>query len=154
MDGTFSVAPRLFYHLYTLHICFRGFFLPLIYALLPDNTKDTYYDMFSIIKRKMANLDLQFNPTTMMSDLEIGMISTLRLHFPNTELKGCNFHFSQAIWRQTQQLGLTVSYHENSNIHRTPCYSGIHTPCSCVFGPSWRNFGDIELKLCICFKRP
>ena len=118
MDGTFSVASRLFYQLYTLHICFRGFFLPLIYALLPDKTKDTYYDMFSIIKRKMANLDLQFNPTTMMSDFEIGMISTLRLHFPNTELKGCNFHFSQAIWRQTQQLGLTVSYHENSNIRR------------------------------------
>ena len=118
MDGTFSVAPRLFYQLYTLHICFRGFFLPLIYALLPDKTKDTYYDMFSIIKRKMANLDLQFNPTAMMSDFEIGMISTLRLHFPNTELKGCNFHFSQAIWRQTQQLGLTVSYHENINIRR------------------------------------
>ena len=29
-------------------------------------------------------------------------------------------------------------------------YSDIHTPCPCVFLPSWRNLGNIVLKFCIC----
>ena len=29
------------------------------------------------------------------------------------------------------------------------CYSGIHTPCPCVFWPSRHNIRDIELKFCI-----
>ena len=28
-------------------------------------------------------------------------------------------------------------------------YSGIHTPCPCGYLPSWRNFEDSVLKLCI-----
>ena len=27
--------------------------------------------------------------------------------------------------------------------------SYIHTPCPCVFGPCWCNFGDTVLKRCI-----
>ena len=32
--------------------------------------------------------------------------------FPNTTIKGCAFHFSQAIWRKTQELGLATTYTE------------------------------------------
>ena len=118
MDGTFAVTPRLFYQLYTLHICFRGFFLPLIYALLPNKTGDTYYDMIQTLKRKMAQLDLAFNPTTVMIEFETGMIPKLHLHFPTTSIKGCNFHFTQAIWRQAQHLGLTRAYHDSKYIRK------------------------------------
>lgn len=38
VDGTFDVAPELFYQLFTLHVFVKGKNLPCIYALLPDKT--------------------------------------------------------------------------------------------------------------------
>ena len=112
MDGTFKVAPALFMQLFSLHIIFRGFFLPLVYALLPSKSSETYYSFFEILKRKMATLNLVFNPDTFMLDYESGILPTLRLHFPTSTIKGCNFHFSQAVWRRVQNLGLSNQYEE------------------------------------------
>ena len=60
---------------------------------------------------------LAFNPTTIMLDFETGMIPKLRLHFPTTSIKGCNYHFTLAVWRQAQHLGLRA-YHGNKYIRK------------------------------------
>ena len=52
MDGTFKVAPALFMQLFSLHIIFRGFFLPLVYALLQSKSSETYYSLFEILKER------------------------------------------------------------------------------------------------------
>ena len=38
--------------------------------------------------------------------------------FPNTIIKGCAFHFSQALWRKTQELGLATTYTERGVEYR------------------------------------
>ena len=41
-DGTFYVAPKLFFQSFTVHAVIDRKCLPLIYALLSDKTQDTY----------------------------------------------------------------------------------------------------------------
>jgi hypothetical protein len=47
MDSTFKISPPQFTQLFTLHIIYMGFFIPVVYALLKDKSSDTYYQMFS-----------------------------------------------------------------------------------------------------------
>ncbi|CAK9292195.1 unnamed protein product [Gordionus sp. m RMFG-2023] len=61
MDGTFHEAPTLFYQLYTLHVMYEGVMIPIIYALLPDKTKENIR-LFQIITNFCAERQITFNP--------------------------------------------------------------------------------------------
>ena len=106
----FKIAPQQFTQLFTLHIIYMGFFIHVVYALLKDKSAETYYQMFATLRRKLAALNLIFNPTSQMIDFETGILPTLAQHFPNSTVKGCNFHFCQAVWRKVQNLGLVPHY--------------------------------------------
>ena len=49
-------------------------------------------------------------------DYERAMWDTASFVFPNTTRQCCTFHFSQAIWRKGQDLGLVVPYRNNDGI--------------------------------------
>ena len=38
--------------------------------------------------------------------------------FPHAVLKGCHFRFTQAIWRNIQEQGLSAEYKANSNLRK------------------------------------
>lgn len=42
-------------------------------------------------------------PTTVMSDFEMAAISAFKKEFPETEVKGCFFHFCKALYRKIQE---------------------------------------------------
>ena len=48
-----------------------------------------------------------------MNDFEQGAIGAFTEEFPGIEVKGCHFHFTQAIWRRIQEIGLITVYKEN-----------------------------------------
>jgi hypothetical protein len=58
-------------------------------------------------------------------DFEAAAFNAVRNCFPNAQVKGCFFHFGQAIWRRVQRLGLVSLYNEaghfadliNMNLH-------------------------------------
>ena len=50
-DGTFSVAPDLFYQVYTNHGVIENAVIPLVYALLPNKTQDTYEKLFGCLEQ-------------------------------------------------------------------------------------------------------
>ena len=77
MDGTFKAAPRLFTQLFTLHGVFREHVVPLIFCLLPDKQRQTYYDIFGVLKRHLAIDDQELEPPTIISDFESGTLSNL-----------------------------------------------------------------------------
>ncbi|XP_065323562.1 uncharacterized protein LOC135930664 [Gordionus sp. m RMFG-2023] len=118
MDGTFYVVPRLFYPLYTIHVLYRETMIPIIYALLSDKTRATYIELFQIILRCCGENNIMFNPRYGQTDYEAAAISALRFVFPTMVIKGCFFHFSQAIWRKCQGLGLTKEYRDNTTVHK------------------------------------
>lgn len=42
----------------------------------------------------------------------------IRNEFPNTIIKGCAFHFGQAVWRKVQELGLRTTYSKRGPEYR------------------------------------
>ena len=66
--------------------------------------------------QKCAELHIEFNPTTIMSDFEFAIIQAVQLTFPLTTLKGCYFHFCQCLTRKVQTLRLQVQYINNPDV--------------------------------------
>lgn len=50
------------------------------------------------------------NPKHVMVDFEAAAIRAISIEFPETEVHGCFFHFTQCIWRNIQRLGLATKY--------------------------------------------
>jgi len=110
VDGTFKVCPKQYSQLFTIHGVVESLVVPLVYALLPDKCRSTYFNLLTLIRTSIGNLGLALNPEVIVSDFEFGELEALRQHFPNARLVGCYFHFCQAVWRKVQELGLAVRY--------------------------------------------
>ena len=50
-DRTFSVAPDVFYQVYTIHGVIENAVIPLVYALLPNKTQNTYENIFGCLEQ-------------------------------------------------------------------------------------------------------
>lgn len=100
--------------------------IPVVYALLPDKKEETYRNLFSILKTTVPD----FKPSEFHIDFEKACITGFLNVFPEAEIKGYNFHFNQALWRKTQELGLVVDYRERENIrnHLRMCAALVHLP--------------------------
>jgi len=61
-------------------------------------------------------LRLRLAPDTIQTDFEQAAIRAVQLEFPDTEVKGCFFHFTQALWRKIQDIGLAVPYKEDDAV--------------------------------------
>ena len=103
-DGTFKRCPGLFAQMYTIHsMPFDGFMLPLVYALLPSKTNLVYRRLLTII----LNSCMRFNQPNIQEihiDFEESMRQAINYTFPLAAVKGCNFHFTQCIYRKVQEL--------------------------------------------------
>ncbi|XP_041377271.1 uncharacterized protein LOC121389688 [Gigantopelta aegis] len=114
MDGTFSSCPALWNQLYIIHAMDGTTMYPLVFALLPDKQRITYIRLFSLLKNEVQQLLNQpLAPSKVQTDFEMAAIQAVETEFPQAEVKGCFFHFTQAIWRKTQELGLAVLYKED-----------------------------------------
>ena len=56
-----------------------------------------------------------------MVDYEIGLWQDLRNVLPNVILKGCSFHWGQAVWNKCQKLGLQEPYGSNETARNFVC---------------------------------
>ena len=118
VDGTFKADPPLYRQLLTIHGLYCRHTMPLVYCLLADKKRESYYDCLDHVKRRMVTLDIVFNPPKILCDFEVGLISALRSQFPNASTKGCYFHHTKAIWAKVQDLGLVTEYNTNREIRQ------------------------------------
>ena len=83
--------------------------------------------MFATLRRRMATFNLIFNPLTLVLDFESRIPPSLQ-HFPNSSIKGCNFHFTQAVWRKvvTRFISSLQDRHPKKN-HQIVDGTTIHT---------------------------
>ena len=112
LDGTFKSCPSPFAQLYSIHTyssVLNGT-LPLLYTLLPNKTKNVYTLFLNELRTAAINNDLVLNPKYVTVDFEQAVIRSLKNVFPNTLVKGCNFHYNQCIFRKIQELGLQSDY--------------------------------------------
>lgn len=55
-------------------------------------------------------MNFELNPKIVLSDFEIAFMSAARDMFPNSNIKGCHFHLTQAIYMQVILKGLKYQY--------------------------------------------
>ena len=114
-DRTFSVAPVVFYQVYTIHGVTENAVIPLVYALLPNKTQDTYEKLFGCLEQIGKKVVIDF---------EAAVRNAIRKMQSDIENQFCFFfHLGQGIWRNVQQLRFTRKYMDDDefqlNVKRT-----------------------------------
>ncbi|XP_074596411.1 uncharacterized protein LOC141851568 [Brevipalpus obovatus] len=118
MDRTFRVSPLLFTQKYTLHGQYCGGIFCFMYLLLPNKRRDTYEEVLRLIKDSARRLGKVFSPMRFILDFEHAMVLALRSKFPLAVIKGCLSHFTKAIWRNCQKIGLATHYANDQSARR------------------------------------
>ena len=113
-DGTFKIAPSIFYQLYTIHALVHGNLVPCVYALLPDKREETYRDMLTALTRIQPLLQ----PVSCLIDFELASKNAFLHMFPGVEIIGCFFHLGQSLWRKVVAEGLQNVYITDETIRK------------------------------------
>lgn len=114
VDGTFSVAPKTFSQIYTIHALLQDEAIPLIYVFLTNKQEESYIRLFGILSQIEPNL----SPASIICDFELAAINAIKRVFPRTEIVCCFFHLSQNLWKKIQQSRLTDQYAKNEDTRR------------------------------------
>ena len=85
MDGTFKATPRIYAQLYSIHGLYHEHFVPLVYALLSDTQRSSYHELFDIVQRELAEMDLVWDPDRIMSDFEPGLFPVCAIISPRLD---------------------------------------------------------------------
>ena len=88
-----------------------GYHLPLTYGLLSEKTQAHYTALFQAIEDFGP-----FTPLTIHCDFESAIHNVVRSVWPQTNVKGCYFHFKQALFSNLQTSALATEY----NVRESP----------------------------------
>ncbi|CAF1249125.1 unnamed protein product [Adineta steineri] len=115
-DGTFYTSPSIFYQIYSIHTFDEGLSTPCVFALLPDKFESTYLDLFSILIKKIMEISNIIRLECITIDYELAVKNVFCKHFPHVEVKGCLFHYGQALFRKFVSLNLTTPFKEDESL--------------------------------------
>ncbi|CAF3709276.1 unnamed protein product [Rotaria socialis] len=94
----------------------REMTFPCVFDLLPNRLKTTYHFMFQELKSIAMQMQLNFTPKSIMSDFEPALIIVIAAEFVGAKHSSCYFHFTQAVYRAVQRVGLSTSYNNDNDI--------------------------------------
>ncbi|XP_018496149.1 uncharacterized protein LOC100905603 [Galendromus occidentalis] len=109
VDGTFSLAPKLFQQVFAVLAERSGFVVPVCYALLPNKSQATYTRMVELLHQEWP----QFNPMQISVDFELALVNGFRSVFPNAEINGCLFHLVKNMKAKLGDIGLIQRYNRD-----------------------------------------
>ena len=120
VDGTFKVVRAPFVQLFSIHAFIRQGDnlkqIPLVYFLMSGKSSKDYEAIFTALLRLLPRRNLGVKTITL--DFEAATWTALRKVLPSVSLRGCLFHWNQAIWRYIQQLGLVNSYMKKNSAYK------------------------------------
>ena len=94
--GTFYTSPSIFYQIYSIHVFDEGLSTPCVYALLADKSEATYYDLFSILMKKIIETSNIIQLESITIDFELAVKNTFYKHFSNVKVSKyfsiCNYY--------------------------------------------------------------
>ncbi|CAF3717843.1 unnamed protein product [Rotaria socialis] len=102
VDGTFKVTPSIFYQLYAMHVVYGNVVLPVVFALLPNKTQQTYRRLID----KLSKICPLWSPKFIMMDFDLASINAFGDKFVTTTNRSiisvCFFHLQNSIQRKLQ----------------------------------------------------
>ena len=119
IDATFKSVGAPFTQLWSIHAfitqgdCMKQ--VPLVYVIMSGKSQQDYTAVLQSLKGHFATTPAL---TTAIMDFEVVVWNAMKDVFPDVQLCGCGFHWSQALWWHIQDLGLASSYMENGMTHK------------------------------------
>lgn len=111
MDGTFKIAPLLFQQIYIIMAEKYDGVHPVLYSLLPNKRRETYYKLFRMVKQLASDA----NPESVSCDFELAAIQAIKDVFTSVHIHGCFFHLSQNMQRHLSNIGLRQAYNNDTD---------------------------------------
>ena len=119
VDGTFKFVKALFKQLFSIHAMVRSnedvLQVPLACILMSRRQACDYQ---LILEAIVASFAAPPRLKRVILDFEAAIWVAMETVFPNAELRGCSFHFTQAIYRKVQNLGLQSAYQGEQSVCR------------------------------------
>ena len=114
-DGTFKVAPYLWYQVFIMHASVGpNSVVPCLFALLPDKQRRSYDDLFSCLKIAIEKRELELSASIFISDFETNIRTSFMNYFPSIKCQGCFYHYGKAIWSRVKKGGVSRYYSSKS----------------------------------------
>lgn len=117
VDGTFKSAPKLFKQVFTIHFVIQNHCVPVLFALLSDKTTRSYTKVLNVLKSRCDYLGIEFKPKVVFSDFELAIVNSFRNVY-NIRIRGCWFHFVQAIYKKINFYGLSIAYKRDPQFYK------------------------------------
>lgn len=118
MDGTHYACSKQFSQIYVLHAIYKTSMIPVVYGLLPGHSSAVYLRFLRLVREAAKERGYNFCPPNFQIDFETGMIAAIKTLFPESTVRGCFFHYTQAIWRAVKSRGLTQLYRNDKEVRK------------------------------------
>ncbi len=119
VDGTFRSTPRPYKQIYTLHAEVRGHVVQVATCLMRNKDTGSYRQVIQALKTGVRIVTgHRLRPRTVIVDFELAAMNAFESEFPNISVKGCYFHFNQALWKHIQELGLVRAYKNDRRLKK------------------------------------
>ncbi|KAJ8310547.1 hypothetical protein KUTeg_012412 [Tegillarca granosa] len=119
IDGTFKVVRHPFVQLYSIHafLAYEDSLkqVPLLFCLMSRRLTSDYNQVLQTVLKLLPR---RATVQTAFADFEAAIWKSLRETIPGIVIRGCNFHWTQAVWRQVQNFGLQTHYCEKGSVHK------------------------------------
>ena len=118
LDGTFKIVKAPFVQLFSIHAFVKSDSgikqLPLVFVVMSGKRKKDYRKVLTVILEALPNPPLLKGA---VMDFEISLWRAFPKVYPGVKLQGCSFHWTQAVWRKIQLLGLQQQYMSDISTH-------------------------------------
>ena len=103
----------MFNQLYTTHAEVDGSMFPIVFVLVEERTVNAYEFVFNALKANGLVVKMY------MADFEVASRTAIRNVFGNVAVKGCWFHYTQAIMRRAKMIGIERAYRPSELVNTT-----------------------------------
>ena len=101
LDGTFKIVKEPFTQLFLIHAFVKSDSgikqLPLVFVLMSGKRKKDYRKVLKAILEALPSPPVVQNA---VMDFELSLWKAFPKVYPGVEIRGCSFHWTQAVWRK------------------------------------------------------